>query len=59
MINKCIGCDVTSCIHHAGDERYCTLESIKVTHNTVSDAISEKCTDCANFEIDGYCKETS
>lgn len=60
MINKSIGCDVTTCTHHAGEERFCTLNKIKITHNTVSDAVSEKCTDCASFELHGgYCKETT
>lgn len=60
MINKNIGCDVTNCTHHAGIEKYCTLSSIKITHNTVSNAISEKCTDCSNFELQsGYCQETT
>lgn len=60
MVNKCIGCDVTTCMYHAGTESFCTLESIKVTHHSVSDAVAEANTDCASFKLDGgYCKETT
>ncbi|MEG0641269.1 MAG: DUF1540 domain-containing protein [Clostridium sp.] len=57
MPNNCIECDVRNCVHHANNVNYCTLDCIKVTHNTVSDSISEKCTDCGSFELDGSCRE--
>ena len=59
LANKCIACDVTSCKHHAGHVKYCTLDNIKVTHHSVSEATSRGSTDCGSFEFNGCCSETN
>ncbi|KMT21191.1 DUF1540 domain-containing protein [Clostridium cylindrosporum] len=50
MINESIGCKVTACKFHDESKNYCTLDVIKVTHNTVSDATCVCDTDCGSFE---------
>ena len=48
-INRCICCDVSECMHHAGNEDYFTLNTIRVEkHEAHADQC--KCTDCASFE---------
>ncbi|MBQ6569306.1 MAG: DUF1540 domain-containing protein [Clostridia bacterium] len=46
--NKSIGCSVSSCEHHCGNQDYCSLERIQVgTHE--SDPTAVECTDCQSF----------
>lgn len=48
--NKSIGCTVQQCVHHCGNENYCSLDSIKVgTHETHPTMV--ECTDCESFRV--------
>lgn len=48
--NPNIACTVNNCEHHAQNENYCTLNSIKVgTHETNPTKI--ECTDCESFAL--------
>ena len=49
--NKNIGCVVTECKFHAGNEDYCTLNHIHVSKHEAT-AKSIECTDCASFEAE-------
>lgn len=47
--NESIQCTVEQCIHHCGDENYCSLDTIQVgTHE--ADPTVVECTDCESFE---------
>ena len=43
--NKSIGCTVQQCVHHCGNENYCTLNSIQVGTHEAHPTVVE-CTDC-------------
>lgn len=47
--NKSIGCNVTECKFHAGNEPYCSLNQIMVSHH-VEPARTKENTDCHSFE---------
>lgn len=49
MLNRSIACNVNTCKHHAGNENYCTLNSIQIVnhHNPAKD---KEATDCGSFE---------
>lgn len=49
MENKSIGCSVTECKHHSGNESYCTLNKIQVKKHG-NGACTVECTDCQSFE---------
>lgn len=50
MKNSSIKCSVEQCKHHAGEENYCTLDSINVgTHEM--NPTKKECTDCDSFEV--------
>ena len=52
--NKSIGCTVQQCVHHCGNENYCSLDSIKVgTHETHPTVV--ECTDCESFRVKSSC----
>ncbi|MDD4377033.1 MAG: DUF1540 domain-containing protein [Eubacteriales bacterium] len=47
--NSCVRCTVTQCKHHAGEQDYCSLDSITVgTHE--ANPTQSQCTDCLSFE---------
>ena len=49
--NRCIGCTVDNCAHHAKSENYCTLHQVSIgTHE--SDPTEPKCADCESFSLD-------
>lgn len=49
--NRCIGCTVDNCAHHAKSENYCTLHQVSIgTHE--SDPTEPKCVDCESFLLD-------
>ena len=49
--NKCIGCTVENCAHHAKSEDYCTLHQVSIgTHE--SDPTEPQCVDCESFLLD-------
>lgn len=48
--NTSIGCTVSSCKFHAGNEDFCTLQQIMVgTHH--ANPVQVECTDCESFEL--------
>ncbi len=49
-VNHSIGCTVSQCQYHAGNENYCTLNHIMVgTHE--ANPTQVKCTDCESFKV--------
>ncbi|HBF77666.1 MAG TPA: DUF1540 domain-containing protein [Clostridiaceae bacterium] len=47
--NEHIGCTVTDCKHHCGEDDYCTLNKINVVnHSTPTREV--EATDCGSFE---------
>ncbi|MBE6024019.1 MAG: DUF1540 domain-containing protein [Cellulosilyticum sp.] len=47
--NSSIGCTVSQCQYHAGNENFCTLQQIMVgTHETNPTQV--ECTDCESFK---------
>lgn len=49
--NKCIGCTVNNCAHHAKSEDYCTLHQVSIgTHET--QPTEPQCVDCESFLLD-------
>ncbi|MGI6005341.1 MAG: DUF1540 domain-containing protein [Christensenellales bacterium] len=48
--NRSIGCTVTNCKYHAGDEQYCALNSIMVGSHQDHPVESES-VDCESFEV--------
>lgn len=47
--NMSIGCNVTECRHHAGNN-YCSLEQISVVKaENATNALSKEITDCGSF----------
>ena len=52
--NRSIGCTVTQCEYHCGNENYCSLEKINVgTHE--QNPTEVKCTDCESFKLNRSC----
>lgn len=52
--NRSIGCTVTQCEYHCGNENYCTLDKINVgTHE--QNPTNVQCTDCESFKANN-CK---
>ena len=48
--NPSIQCTVCECAHHCGEQKYCSLEHIKVvTHEKNPTEIA--CTDCESFKV--------
>lgn len=48
--NPSIGCTVSNCQFHAGNENYCTLQQIMVgTHGHAAKQV--ECTDCESFKL--------
>ena len=48
--NRSIACSVQQCMHHCGEQNYCTLDCISVgTHETNPTAV--QCTDCESFRL--------
>ena len=49
--NKCIGCTVQQCKHHAGADNFCTLQQVSIgTHE--ADPTEPQCVDCESFRLD-------
>lgn len=49
-VNPSIGCTVSQCQYHAGNENYCTLNKIIVgTHEINPTQVA--CTDCESFKV--------
>ena len=49
-VNSSIGCVVTECKYHAGNEDYCTLDKIRVGKKEQYSAKAED-TDCESFIV--------
>lgn len=48
--NPSIQCTVCECVHHCGEQNYCSLDSIKViTHEKNPTEVA--CTDCESFKV--------
>ncbi|EYE87354.1 hypothetical protein Q428_13750 [Fervidicella metallireducens AeB] len=47
--NKNIGCNVSECKYHAGNENYCSLQHINIVHHNHPAKCKEE-TDCGSFE---------
>ena len=56
--NKSIGCTVQQCVHHCGNENYCSLDSIKVGTHEAHPTVVE-CTDCESFRVKSSCSFAS
>ncbi len=54
QINHSIACSVKSCAHHAGNQGYCTLNSIKVGCCTPEVTQCDN-TECASFRAGKNC----
>lgn len=51
-VNHNIECSVNTCTHHAGEQNYCTLNTIKVGCCGAINPKSCDCTECASFQSD-------
>ncbi|MBP3887499.1 MAG: DUF1540 domain-containing protein [Cellulosilyticum sp.] len=49
-VNQSIGCTVSQCQYHAGNENYCTLNKIMVGTHEINPT-QVKCTDCESFKV--------
>ncbi len=48
--NPSIECTVSQCVHHCGEQNFCSLDCIKVvTHEKCPTEIA--CTDCESFRV--------
>ncbi len=50
--NHSIGCTVSQCTHHCGNENYCSLNKIEVVTHEANPTMPQ-CTDCASFKLKG------
>ena len=50
QINHNIQCSVNTCAHHAGEQDYCTLRSIRVGCCAAQHKSCD-CTECASFQM--------
>ncbi len=49
-MNRCIGCTVQQCAHHAGKDNFCTLDKVSIgTHE--KDPTEPQCVDCESFRL--------
>ena len=49
-VNRCIGCTVQQCTHHASADNFCTLEKVSIgTHE--KDPTEPLCVDCESFRL--------
>lgn len=49
-VNSSIGCSVSECQYHAGNDQYCTLDKIMVGKNE-SFTSQARDTDCESFKV--------
>lgn len=53
-INHSIGCSVTECRYHSGQENYCSLQQIQVGKSELH-ANRADCTECDSFQQKSDC----
>ncbi|MCD7857369.1 MAG: DUF1540 domain-containing protein [Clostridiales bacterium] len=56
-VNHNIECSVNTCTHHAGEQNYCTLNTIKAGCCGEINPKSCDCTECAPFQSDSRARK--
>lgn len=57
-VNHNIECSVNTCAYHAGEQNYCTLNTIKVGCCGEPNPKSCDCTECASFKSDSRARKS-